>query len=149
MCSHRQVAASAIKNNAENPPASETRKEQFNPDRDDAIGSVTHKARSGSPPAPAPAIPRASLFTKDRFESSQEVTEHYNSDPFALSTKIRKRFREEKKVEKATDENIKARYGLPETLTLVEDDARTAEEAKEQWAQARAEVELRASRKRR
>jgi len=88
----------------------------------------------------------------DRLEELQEVSEHYNSDPFSLSSKVRKRFREEKKVEKAkkqVDDGIKDRYGLPETLSLIEDDDKAAQDAREQWARGRRELELRESSKRR
>ncbi|KAJ6544833.1 DUF572-domain-containing protein [Mycena vulgaris] len=97
-------------------------------------------------------VQKGLVKTQDRLESLQEVSEHYNSDPFSLSSKVRKRFREEKKVEKAkkqADDKIKDRYGLPETLSLIEDDAKAAEDAKEQWARGRRELELRESTKRR
>ncbi|KAJ7903898.1 hypothetical protein B0H13DRAFT_1558715, partial [Mycena leptocephala] len=85
-----------------------------------------------------------------RLEALGEASERYNSDPFAVSSKVRKRLREEKKmVKKATDDEIKSRYGLPETLNLVRDDDNTGEDAKQQWARARGEMELRANRKRR
>jgi len=53
------------------------------------------------------------------------------------------------KAKKQADDNIKNRYALPETLSLVEDDVKAIEGAKEQWARARAEMELRESSKRR
>jgi coiled-coil domain-containing protein 130 len=87
-----------------------------------------------------------------RLESLQSVSEHYNSDPYALSVKVRKRFREGKKVEeqkKAVDDQIKGRYGLPETLDLVEDDDGAVAEAKEEWANGRQQLRLRESNKRR
>jgi len=86
-----------------------------------------------------------------RLESLQTMSEHYNSDPYALSLKVRKRFREEKKVEKqkkSVDDQIKGRYGLPETLSLLEDDDKTAEEAKQEWARGRREQQLHESNKR-
>ncbi|KAJ7158920.1 DUF572-domain-containing protein [Mycena filopes] len=89
---------------------------------------------------------------QDRLESLQEASEHYNSDPFALSSKVRRRFREEKKVEKAkkqADDRIKDRYGLPESLTLIEDDDKAAQDARAEWARGRRELELRESSKRR
>lgn len=113
--------------------------------------------------AAVPADPLASLEkttdaqkglvkAQDRLESLQEVSEHYNSDPFSLSSKVRKRFREEKKVEKVkkqADDRIKDRYGLPEALRLIEDDDKAAEDAKAEWARGRRELELRESNKRR
>ncbi|KAJ7718846.1 hypothetical protein B0H14DRAFT_2271485, partial [Mycena olivaceomarginata] len=61
-----------------------------------------------------------------RLEALAEASERYDSDPFAVSSKVRKRFREEKKVvKKGADDEIKSRYGLPETLSLVGDDNNT------------------------
>ena len=81
---------------------------------------------------------------KPRIESLQSMSEHYHSDPYSLSVKVRKRFREEKKVELAkrrADDAIKGRYGLPETLKLLEEDERTVQDAKSQWANAVLEQE--------
>ena len=71
-----------------------------------------------------------------RLEELQEVSQHYHADPYAHSLRVRKRFREEKKVEKEkqkADDQLKHRYGLPASLTLLEDDAATTREAHEQW----------------
>jgi coiled-coil domain-containing protein 130 len=71
-----------------------------------------------------------------RLEELQEVSQHYGSDPYAHSLRVRKRFREEKKVEKQkqnADDQLKGRYGLPTSLTLLEDDAASKQEAHEQW----------------
>lgn len=79
-----------------------------------------------------------------RLESLQSVSEQYNSDPYALSLKVRKRFRTEKKVRKekqAVDDLIKGRYGLPETLCLVEDDD-VKLEAREEWQKGRRELQM-------
>jgi len=87
-----------------------------------------------------------------RLESLQVVSEHYNSDPYSLSRKVRKRFRAEKKAEKekeAADEGIKDRYGLPETLSLLQEDDRTKSEAIQEWEKERREFELRENSKRR
>lgn len=75
-----------------------------------------------------------------RLESLQSASEHYNADPYAHSTRIRKRFREEKKIEQAkqkANDEIKGRYGLPASLSLVEDDEQAKQEAKEEWIKAR------------
>jgi coiled-coil domain-containing protein 130 len=77
---------------------------------------------------------------KPRIESLQGMSEHYNSDPYSLSLKVRKRFREEKKVEVArrqADDTIKGRYGLPATLRLLEDDEKAVQDARSQWASAK------------
>ncbi|KIM84404.1 hypothetical protein PILCRDRAFT_818768 [Piloderma croceum F 1598] len=86
-----------------------------------------------------------------RLESLQSVSEHYNSDPYSLSLKVRKRFRAEKKVEKekqSVDDLIKGRYGLPETLRLVDDDDDVKSEAKEGWEKGRRELGMRRDAKR-
>jgi len=87
-----------------------------------------------------------------RLESLQGASEHYNSDPYALSVKVRKRFRTEKKVEKekqAVDDQIKDQYGLPETLRLVEDDDDAKSEARVEWEKGRKELEVRENAKKR
>ncbi|EGN98987.1 hypothetical protein SERLA73DRAFT_181759 [Serpula lacrymans var. lacrymans S7.3] len=79
-----------------------------------------------------------------RLETLQTASDHYNSDPYSLSTKARKRFREEKKIEirkKAADDQIKGRYALPETFKLLEDDDEAREQAKEEWTKRRLELE--------
>jgi len=76
---------------------------------------------------------------KPRIESLQSMSEQYNGDPYSFSVKVRKRFREEKKVELAkrrADDAIKSRYGLPDTLRLVEEDEKAVQEARSQWANA-------------
>jgi len=86
---------------------------------------------------------------RPRIESLQDASEHYNADPYSLSIRARKRFREEKKVEqkkRKSDDLLKGRYGLPETLKLVEDDEKAIEEAKFEWEQAKQE-QMRASKR--
>lgn len=81
-----------------------------------------------------------------RIESLQEVSEHYNSDPYSLSSKARRKFREEKKIEmkkRQSDDVLKGRYGLPTNLSLVEDDVVAIQEAKEQWERGKRELQLR------
>lgn len=87
-----------------------------------------------------------------RLEALQDASEHYNSDPYTFSVKVRKRFRAEKKAEKekvAADDQIKGRYGLPETLTLVADDEEAKREAKNEWQRGRRELQDMESGKRR
>jgi len=75
-----------------------------------------------------------------RLESLRSVSQHYNSDPYALSLKVRKRFRHDKKIEaqkKKEDDQIRGRYGLPETLPLLVDDATAIEDAKKMWKEGR------------
>ena len=78
-----------------------------------------------------------------RIESLQSASEHYNADPYALSKKVRKHFREEKKEDlkkRKADDNLKGRYGLPSELKLLEDDEEAVREAKAQWEAARMET---------
>ncbi|KAJ3565147.1 hypothetical protein NP233_g7818 [Leucocoprinus birnbaumii] len=87
-----------------------------------------------------------------RLEALQSVSEHYNSDPYSLSLKVRKKFREEKKIDqqkRKADDDLKGRYGLPASLSLLEDDAKAKEEAKAAWAEARQKLQSQESAKRR
>ncbi|KAJ3509061.1 hypothetical protein NLJ89_g5422 [Agrocybe chaxingu] len=77
---------------------------------------------------------------KPRIESLQVVSEHYNSDPYSLSLKARKKFRDEKKVEqqkRKADDELKGRYGLPTTLSLLREDEKSVQEAKDLWSKAK------------
>ncbi|KAG5651517.1 hypothetical protein H0H81_008354 [Sphagnurus paluster] len=87
-----------------------------------------------------------------RLESLQSVSEHYNADPYTLSTKVRKRFREVKKVEQRqqrADDHIKGRYGLPASLTLIKEDDVTRQDAKQEWERAKREHAVEEGNKRR
>ncbi|KXN85861.1 hypothetical protein AN958_10759 [Leucoagaricus sp. SymC.cos] len=75
-----------------------------------------------------------------RLEELQDVSEHYNADPYTLSQKARKKFREEKKIDqqkRKADDDLKGRYGLPAALSLLEDDDKAKEEAKSAWEEAK------------
>ncbi|PPQ91028.1 hypothetical protein CVT25_013953 [Psilocybe cyanescens] len=88
---------------------------------------------------------------KPRIESLQGVSEHYNSDPYTLSLKARKRFREDKKIEqkkKQLDDNIKDRYALPATMSLLKEDDKEVEAAKTEWQKAKQEHDLREAKRR-
>ncbi|KNZ72101.1 Coiled-coil domain-containing protein, partial [Termitomyces sp. J132] len=87
-----------------------------------------------------------------RLESLQTLSENYNADPYTLSSKVRKRFREIKKVEQQkqkADDHIRNRYGLPATLRLLEEDEASIKEAKEEWDRGQRELATRVSNKRR
>lgn len=113
--------------------------------------SETNAAQSGSvDPLVAlekstDALKRQETIERPRIESLQSASDHYNTDPYALSTRVRKRFRQEKKIEKAIkakDDEVKRRYGLPESLSLVrEDDPGLDVDAKEQFHRARRKLE--------
>ncbi|KIY46199.1 DUF572-domain-containing protein [Fistulina hepatica ATCC 64428] len=84
-----------------------------------------------------------------RIEELQHASEHYNADPYMLSVKARNHFREEKKIEsrkRETDNAIRDRYALPETLHLADEGEVELREAKEAWMQGRLELEQRQSR---
>ncbi|KAF8807083.1 DUF572-domain-containing protein [Phlegmacium glaucopus] len=86
-----------------------------------------------------------------RIESLRNVSEHYNSDPYSLSSKARRKFREEKKTElkkRQSDDLLKGRYGLPTSLSLVEDDLVAVQEAKAEWEKGKQELQLRESKRR-
>lgn len=94
---------------------------------------------------------RAKEIGAPRIESLYELSENYNADPYELSKRVRKQFREVKKVEKrkrAEDEGVKEKYGLPTTLKLI-DEAEVKEEAKLAWAQERPAWEAQERSKRR
>ncbi|EPQ54306.1 DUF572-domain-containing protein [Gloeophyllum trabeum ATCC 11539] len=81
-----------------------------------------------------------------RIEELQSFSEQRSADPYTLSVKVRKRFREQKKVDRAlqrADEELKGRYGLPESMSLVRDDEESRKAAKEEWERARRQEELR------
>lgn len=87
-----------------------------------------------------------------RLEALQTVADQYGTDPYALSRKVRKRFREEKKLDKAKqaeEDQLKGRYGLPEELRLAAETDETREQDKKEWLKAREELALRDSAKRR
>ncbi|KAI0784470.1 CWC16 protein [Abortiporus biennis] len=87
-----------------------------------------------------------------RLEALQDLADHYGSDPYSLSLKVRKKFRIEKKVEKekeAADNEVKGRYALPETLTLSAEDEKSIAAAKEGWLKGRKEIEIRENSKKR
>jgi len=80
------------------------------------------------------------------------VSEHYNADPYTLSLKVRKKFREEKKIDqqkRKADDELKGRYGLPVSFSLLEDDAKAREEAKSAWEEAKQKLQSKESLKRR
>ncbi|KAL4066755.1 CWC16 protein [Scleroderma yunnanense] len=83
-----------------------------------------------------------------RLESLQGLSDHYNDDPYARSSIVRKHFRTEKKsdaAKRAADDQLKGRYGLPETLKLLEDDVAARNEAREEWVKGRREFEAQSS----
>ncbi|TDL25514.1 DUF572-domain-containing protein [Rickenella mellea] len=107
-----------------------------------------------SDPTAGPVDPLAALekstdaqknFTQvqaPRLESLQSLSDHYNTDPYSLSTKVRRLFRQEKKIEakkKEADDATRGKYALPEDLKLLQDDEQTTAAAKEEWVTTRRE----------
>ncbi|KAI0261552.1 hypothetical protein BC834DRAFT_895816 [Gloeopeniophorella convolvens] len=76
-----------------------------------------------------------------RLEQLEDLSEHYNADPYAHSRRARKRFRADKKEAQAladADARLKAKYGLPTELVLAPADDGAADAA-DAWVRGRAE----------
>ncbi|CCM07055.1 uncharacterized protein FIBRA_09377 [Fibroporia radiculosa] len=87
-----------------------------------------------------------------RLEALQSLADHYSTDPYSLSRKVRKRFREEKKIEKAQEEQdkqLKSAYGLPEELPLSAESEETRADAKQKWREEREALWMREAKRRR
>ncbi|KAH7884602.1 CWC16 protein [Phlebopus sp. FC_14] len=128
--------------------------EEWNPEENG--GFAIHDTEGASAPAdPLAALEKSTDAQKHvakvqipRLESLQVVSDHYNSDPYTLSSLVRKRFRADKRVEaekRVVDDQIKGRYGLPETLKLVAEDDAAKLEARGQWEKGRREYEAQTS----
>jgi len=78
-----------------------------------------------------------------RISTLEDLSARQSADPYTLSTKLRRTFREEKKVlrrKREEEEGVLDRYALPKRLGLVsEDDVR--EEAKVEWDKGRKDWE--------
>ncbi|XP_006459139.1 hypothetical protein AGABI2DRAFT_177205 [Agaricus bisporus var. bisporus H97] len=132
--------------------------EEWDPEENGGF-AIHDPDKKGIPDDPLAALEKTSEaqtnLTKvqiPRLEALQSVSEHYNSDPYALSVKARNKFRQEKKVEqlkRKADDDIKGRYGLPVSLSLLEDDEKAKEEAKQAWEEARQEFQSQESSKKR
>ncbi|KAG8864914.1 hypothetical protein FRB96_003501 [Tulasnella sp. 330] len=119
------------------------RKQEQDWDPEENGGFAAHDTDPNKPPEdPLASLEKTNTIkhnvetvVKPRIEALQDLSEHYNSDPYAMSSKLRKSFREEKKVlkrKRELDDDFKSRYSLPEDLSLVaEDDVR--QEAKDIW----------------
>jgi len=80
--------------------------------------------------------------TAPRIDELYDLSDRVNSDPYSHSKRMRRFFREEKKVEKAkeaADNLIKDQFALPKEMKLV-DEKEVVEEAKESWKEGRAQV---------
>jgi coiled-coil domain-containing protein 130 len=97
------------------------------------------------------AARRANEIGAPRITSLQDLSDTYNTDPYELSKRVRKQFREVKKVEKRKreeEEAVKDKYSLPSDLKLIEG-SEVQEEAKNLWAKERTEWEASERTKRR
>jgi len=128
--------------------------EEWNPEENG--GFAIHDTDGNAGPADPLAALEKSTTAQDyvnkvqipRLESLQDVSDRYNGDPYALSSLVRKRFRAEKKIDaakRAADDQLKGRYGLPETLQLAAEDDESKTAAREQWEKGRRELEARTS----
>lgn len=90
----------------------------------------------------ADAQAHATKVQAPRLEQLEDLSAHYNEDPYTHSQRARKRLRAEKKVEQAlaeADKTLKEKYGLPSELALERaDDAGAAAEARDEWVRSRA-----------
>ncbi|KAH8094444.1 DUF572-domain-containing protein [Cristinia sonorae] len=87
-----------------------------------------------------------------RLEALQSHSDHYGSDPYTLSMRVRNKFRAEKKIEKekeAADDSLKGKYGLPATLALAAESEESKARAKEEWLKGREELEAKQNTKKR
>jgi coiled-coil domain-containing protein 130 len=78
-----------------------------------------------------------------RLSSLQELSERNSADPYTLSSKLRRKFRAEKKEDRAKQEeetSVRNRYALPEELKLVPEDE-VREEASRGWQERRKDWE--------
>lgn len=124
--------------------------EDWNPEENGGF-AIHDTERADAPVDPLVALEKKAVATKNmnevqipRLESLQSVSEQYNADPYSLSLKARKHFRQEKKVEQSkrkADDLIKDRYGLPTSLSLLEDDDEMVQEAKEKWMKGKEEIQ--------
>jgi len=113
--------------------------------------AVHDTERADAPLDPLVALEKTAVASKNmnevqipRLESLQSISEQYNADPYSLSLKARKQFRQEKKVEQSkrkADDLIKDRYGLPTSLSLLEDDDEMVQEAKQKWMKGKEEIQ--------
>ncbi|KAF8638704.1 hypothetical protein AX17_001999 [Amanita inopinata Kibby_2008] len=133
------------------------KEEDWNPEENGGFASydTDAQAKSSDPLATLEKSTEAqNHLTKvqmPRLGELQHVSEHYNADPYTHSLRARKRFREEKKIEKKEqklDDQLKGKYGLPTSLTLIADDEMSRQEAHDAWERGRHELHLRQSMKR-
>ncbi|KAG8935083.1 hypothetical protein FRC01_009124 [Tulasnella sp. 417] len=135
------------------------RKQEQDWDPEENGGFAAHETDPDKPPDdPLAALEKTAIqkqtvetVAKPRIEALQGLSEHYNADPYALSVKVRKKFREEKKAEKRKreeDDDFKTKWALDKDLQLVPDEeVRT--EAKEAWEAGKKEFHREATAKRR
>jgi len=113
-------------------------------------GFAIHDSAKAGPSDPLAALEKTAEAVKysaavqaPRIESLQSLSDRYSADPYSHSMRMRKKFRIQKKIDKAqqaADDAVKSKYGLPETLGLVPD-SEVAAEAKEGWVKGRQGLE--------
>ncbi|KAG9017478.1 hypothetical protein FRB90_001122 [Tulasnella sp. 427] len=135
------------------------RKQEQDWDPEENGGFAAHETDPDKPPDdPLAALEKTAIqkqtvetVVKPRIESLQSLSEHYNADPYALSVKVRKKFREEKKTEKRKrdqDDDFKTKWALDKDLHLVPDEE-VRSEAKEAWESGKRDFDREAGAKRR
>lgn len=135
------------------------RKQEQDWDPEENGGFAAHETDPDKPPDdPLAALEKTAIqkqtvetVVKPRIEALQGLSEHYNADPYALSVKVRKKFREEKKADKRKreeDDDFKTKWALDKDLQLVPDEEVRAE-AKEAWQAGKREFDREAGAKRR
>ncbi|CAG8619695.1 16971_t:CDS:2, partial [Acaulospora colombiana] len=132
--------------------------EEWNPEENGGFAIHENDPSKAGPSDPlaqlektSDALRKAKEIGAPRIESLQELSDTYNTDPYELSKRVRKQFREVKKVDKRKreeEEAVKDKYSLPSTLKLVEE-SEVKEEAKNLWAKERTEWEANERTKRR
>ncbi|OAV89048.1 hypothetical protein PTTG_07127 [Puccinia triticina 1-1 BBBD Race 1] len=130
-------------------------------DQEENGGIVLNRKEDGEPPDAFAQVEKktsdklAALETKDRLEELMEFSEARNSDPFALSQRLRKTFRKEKAeliTKSRGDDQLRSKYSLPAGLKFIEgaeddpSDQEHAKEARRLIDTHRAEVEAKRSR---
>lgn len=83
--------------------------------------------------------------SRPHLEQLQELSSARTSDPYTLSSRLRKSFRTDKHVAlriKASDDAVRDKYGLDASLKLISaNDQGLMEEAKEGWVEGRKQIE--------
>ncbi|PAV16536.1 hypothetical protein PNOK_0815600 [Pyrrhoderma noxium] len=121
--------------------ASGARKKEEDWDPEENGGFAIHDPDKAGPSDPLATLEKTAqaesdlkTIQKPRIEALQSLSDHYNSDPFTHSARVRKYFRSEKKLDaarKEADDIVKDKYALPESLQLETENESTKAEARQ------------------